>query len=261
MERPWVTADVHEGAGEPPAVLLHSLALDRSVWDDAVATLRGQLPLLVCDLPGHGRSRRLEGEASVEWMADRVADHLRAAGIRRAVVAGLSLGGCVAQALATAHPDLVAGLLLVDTTAWYGPDAERNWEARAQKALREGFASLAGFQLDRWFSPSFRAAQPAAGRRLLDVFSANDPESYAATCRALGRFDGRAGAARIVASATVLVGEHDPATPVDDARDLAGRIPGARLRVLEGASHLSPVERPDAFAEELLLLHGRLAAA
>ncbi len=69
-------------------------------------------------------------------------------------------GGCVAQAFAAAHPHRVEGLLLVDTTDWYGPDAPATWRERAAVARRDGLAGMAAFQTTRWFGDDFREAYP-----------------------------------------------------------------------------------------------------
>jgi 3-oxoadipate enol-lactonase len=260
-EQSCVRATRHPGRDDPPVVLLHSLAMDHSIWDAHVAAVDGRFPVITCDLPGHGSACGIDGEYPVERMADEVARCLRDEGVSGAVVAGLSLGGCVAQSLAGRHPDLVGGLLLADTTAWYGEDAPANWEARAQKARNEGFDSLADFQIARWFSPGYVPANPDVAERLLAIFRSNDITSYVATCRAMGRYDGRAMLERITVPSTVLVGELDPATPVAHAEDLAARLAGARLRIVDGASHMSPVERPEPFLEELFALHGRVVEA
>jgi 3-oxoadipate enol-lactonase len=242
---------------DEPVLLLHSLGLDRSVWSAHVEALREYGPVLVCDLPGHGRSDPLTGPVTVEEMADAVARFLDAHGIDQVTVAGLSLGGCVAQALTFGYPGLVRRIVLVDTTAWYGPNAQASWEERAIRAAEEGLASMANFQLRRWFSPAYPEQNPDLCNRLLAVFRANDLRSYQETCRAMGIYDGRDRLHAIAVPAVVMVGELDPATPVDHARVLATSIPGARLYVLPQTSHLSPVERPEAFRQCLIELLSR----
>lgn len=234
----------------PPIALLHSLALDHTVWHNLLAELPPDLPVLLVDLPGHGMSAPVD-QITIEEMADEVAAAIAALQPRPAGVVGLSLGGCVAQALAVRHPELVDSLGLIDTTAWYGPTAASDWEARAATALDRGLSSLASFQVDRWFSPSFPAAHPTEVRRLLDVFASNDLGSYAATCRALGAVDLRDHLHTITAPTVVVVGEDDQATPPDHARAIARSIRGAELVVLPACRHLSPVERPAEVAAAL----------
>ncbi len=240
----------HTGGGDGTVVLLHSLAMDRTVWDGLVPRLTGRGDVIAVDLPNHGRSPTL-AETSIESMADAVAELLRAEEPHGAVVVGMSLGGCVAQSVAVRHPELVTGLGLLDTTCWYGETAAEDWEARAQRAATDGFESLASFQLERWFSPGFVETHPEIGERLLGVFRANDVEAYGAVCRAMGAMDLRDAVASIDVPTCILVGEHDPATPPSHAEDLRRRIAGAGLHVLPGCSHLSAVEDPAQVARVL----------
>lgn len=238
-----LASEVHGDRGAPAVALLHSLALDRSVWRGVVPALSPRWQLVALDLRGHGESPH-DDRFLVEDLADDVVETLGELGVDRFAVVGLSLGGCVAQAVATRHPQRVTALGLVDTTAWYGPDAPAAWEARAQKASTEGLDSLRGFQLDRWFGAEFLAANPELGEDLLDRFTRTDLASYVATCRAMGAFDGREALEQVSVPAVVVVGEHDPATPVTHAEDLVRRLSGADLTVLPDAKHLTALERP-----------------
>lgn len=229
--------------GDVPLVLLHSLALDRRVWAPVLPLLTVDRPVVTCDLRGHGASPASSG-FTIEEMADDVAAMLDTLPADRVAVAGLSLGGSVAQAFACRYPQRTASLALIDTTAWYGPAAAGEWAARAERARSSGLRSLAQFQLDRWFSDDFAATNPDLCADLLDCFASNDLTSYAATCHALGALDVRAALPGVQAPTLVLVGSEDQATPPSHARDLCERIPNAALRVLEGARHLTTVERP-----------------
>jgi 3-oxoadipate enol-lactonase len=233
------------GEGDETVVLLHSLALDASVWQRVIPELSDRARVLAVDLRGHGRSGA-STDFTVEDMADDVVETLGSLGVARATVVGLSLGGCVAQAVAFRHPEVVAHLVLADTTAWYGEDATQAWAERAERARREGLDALAGFQLDRWFSAGFREGEADLCARLLAVFCANDLDSYTATCAALGGYDGRGRVEGITVPTEIVVGEHDGATPVADADDLGRRVPNARVTVVPEAKHLTALERPDA---------------
>ena len=73
------------------------------------------------------------------------------------------MGGMVALAFAARHPARTSALGLIDTTAWYGPEAPKNWAARANQAVEKGLASLVDFQTTRWFGDDFRANNPGRG--------------------------------------------------------------------------------------------------
>jgi 3-oxoadipate enol-lactonase len=225
-------------------VLLHSLALDATIWADFARRLDPGLTVIAPDLPGHGRQPAGD-PTSVESMADGVAALLRNLGVRDVALVGMSLGGSVAQAVAIRHPDLVSRLGLIDTTAWYGPDAPAAWAGRAQQAVERGLASLAGFQLELWFGDAFREQTPEVGERLLDIFQRNELDNYVASCNALGRMDQRDLVPTIAVPTAVVVGERDQATPPAMAGALHEAIEDSVLTVIPDCKHLSALERPD----------------
>ena len=243
--------------GKPALVLIHSLAMTGAFWDRAAAQLAGEFDIVTLDCRGHGDSAHARGPYSVEQFATDVAAIMDAAGISSAIVAGCSMGGTVAQALAIHHPARVRALALIDTTAWYGADAPKAWRARGQQGLEQGLASLVGFQTTRWFSDAFREAHPEEVDKLVRVFVANDPACYAATCDMLGSADLRAGLGSISVPTAVLVGAEDYATPPDMAHALADAVGGATIEIIDDGRHLTPVQCPDRIAALLRGLASR----
>lgn len=254
--------DLHRGAaGAPRLVLVHSLAMDRGVWDDVIASLGTTVEILAFDCRGHGGSTHAPGPYTVERFADDLAELLDAVGWPRAFVAGMSMGGSVTLGFATRYPDRIAGLGLIDTTAWYGPQASKNWDERAAKAETDGLASMLAFQETRWFSDAFRARRPDVVARAGATFAANDLASYAATCRMLGSFDLREAVARVRTPVEIVVGEEDFATPPEMARALAALIPDSHLEIIAGARHSTAVEVPEVIATMLRRLVARAVVA
>ncbi len=232
-------------------VLIHSLAMDGAFWGPVAASLAGKAEVLALDCRGHGASGKPKEPFSVEQFADDVAGVMDAAGWPSAVVAGASMGGCVALAFAGRYPERVDGLGLIDTTAWYGPDAPGAWAGRAQKALDDGMAALTDFQKTRWFSDGFRQKNPDIVESAIEVFLANDVDAYAATCRMLGACDMRALLPSFRFPVAIMVGEEDYATPVAMAEEMHCAIAGSTLKVIAGARHFTPLEVPEVIADEL----------
>lgn len=241
------------GRDVPRVVLIHSLAMDSSVWDAVVPRLTPSAEVLTLDCRGHGKSQKTPGPYTIEMFGDDVADVMDRVGWSDAVVAGCSMGGCVAQAFAARHPGRVRGLVLIDTTAWYGADALAAWRKRADTARAEGLASMGPFQATRWFGDAFREKNAQLVKDRMDVFVRNDIECYAATCVMLGDADLRAHLAKFSFPTSVVVGEEDYATPVEAARALQQSVKGATLRIIPGARHLTPIEVPEIIADEILV--------
>lgn len=247
----------------PRIVMIHSLALDDSVWNGVASEMEQTADVLTYDCRGHGASDRKSGEFTVDQFADDLADLLDHIGWPNAIVVGCSMGGCVAQAFAAAYADRTNGLGLIDTTAWYGPNAPEEWRKRADKALSEGLSGLAEFQTTRWFSDAFRETNPAVVQETLRVFLGNDLQCYAATCAMLGDADLRPHLPNLKMPVMVVVGEEDYATPVSAAEAIREAVSGATLTVIAKGRHLTPIEHPEQIAGELrsLINRARVEAA
>jgi 3-oxoadipate enol-lactonase len=253
-----ISYTLHEGTG-PRLALVHSLALDRSVWDGVVSALASRTQVLTFDCRGHGKSARPHIPYTAELFARDLAELMDHIGWPSAAVAGASMGGCVTLAFGGLYTNRADGLGLIDTTAWYGPDAPKQFRERAAAAKAKGMAGLIDFQLSRWFSDGWRQGNEAKVKAAMDVFLANDFDCYAASCALLGDADLRHYLPALAMPVSVVVGEEDYATPVAMAMALHASIPSSSLRVLKGARHLTPIERPQEIANDLSQLLDRIS--
>jgi 3-oxoadipate enol-lactonase len=246
----------------PRLALIHSLALDRSIWDGVVARLSNKAEILTLDCRGHGQSGKPRGSFTTELFARDLSELFDHLGWTSATVAGCSMGGCVAQTFAGVYPSRVNGLGLFDTTAWYGPEGPKQWRERAENARTRGLTSLAEFQMSRWFSDGFRKERPEIVDSMVKVFLANDLECYASTCVMLGDADLRHYLPSLQMPVTIVVGEEDYATPVAASQKLHEAIKQSTMTILPGGRHLTPVQCPDQIASHLAdLVEGRSANA
>jgi 3-oxoadipate enol-lactonase len=231
--------------------LIHSLALDRSVWDGVVQRLEDEAEILTYDCRGHGQSPKAKGPYTASLFARDLMELFDHIGWDTAAVAGCSMGGNVAQACAAEYPPRVTALGLIDTTAWYGADAPAKFKERAETARAKGMRGMIDFQLTRWFSDDFRAGHPDVLKRTFDIFVANDLDCYGASCELLGVADTREALGSFTMPVAIVVGEEDYATPVAMATQLHDAIPQSTLTIIPGARHLTPIEFPDRIASEL----------
>ncbi len=242
---------LHAADGPNRIVLIHSLALDRGIWDGVAEKLADRASVLAYDTRGHGRSSRVPGPFSMEQFAQDLAQLMDHVGWSSAIVAGCSMGGGVAQAFGGLYPERTAGLGLIDTTAWYGAEAPAQWRQRAATAKAKGLGSMLSFQTARWFGDRFRMERADLVDAAARVFLASDPDCYAATCEMLGDADLRPYLRTFRMPVAVVVGEEDYATPIAAARELHEAIGGSTLTILKGR-HLTPIECPDQIAGIIL---------
>lgn len=237
-------------ADAPVLVLANSLGTDARIWDAVIAPLSARFRIVSYDKRGHGLSDAPAGDYS---LADHTTDltglldHLQ---IEQFALAGVSVGGLIAQDFALRQPKRLTALILCDTAPRLG-DATL-WNSRIDIVRTRGMAPLADPVMERWFSPRFHAERgdELAGWR--NLFLRTDPDGYAGTCATLRDSDLTAEIPRISAPTLVVVGADDRSTPVDLVRACAAAIPGARFEVLADAGHIPSIEQPAALASLML---------
>jgi 3-oxoadipate enol-lactonase len=237
-----------EGPRDRPAVLLHhSLAGTLALFDELAARLAGRYRVVRFDARGHGASETTPAPYDFETLtADVVAllDHL---GIGRAHFLGLSMGGMIGQYMGLLHPDRVASLMLVSTTSRIPPEAHAIWDERIAAVTAAGMAGQVAGSITRWLSPTARTERPDLVHRLATSIEATPLEGFVGWARAIRELDVTDRLGAITAPTLVVVGALDPGTPVAAAEAIHARIPGSRLVVMPGLSHMLPIEAPDAF--------------
>lgn len=239
-----------DGPADAPVLLLsNSLGTDRTMWAPQIDAWTADFRVLRYDQRGHGVSDAPAGGYSIDRLGRDVVELLDALDIASVDFCGLSLGGMVGQWLGIRTADRVRRLILANTSSYMGPPA--NWDARIASVLKDGMAPLAGPSVERWFTPEFTAASPAAIAPVEHMLQTTSPAGYAGCCAAIRDMDMRRTAALIDTPVLVIGGSRDPATPPPHSDALAGTIAGARLVMLD-AAHLSNVEQSAAFARAVL---------
>jgi 3-oxoadipate enol-lactonase / 4-carboxymuconolactone decarboxylase len=242
-----VHVQIDGSPGAPPLLMLHSLGTSLHVWDGQVPTLVRHYRVIRPDLRGHGLSGVTPGPYTIEGMARDCLAVLDALGIQKAHIAGLSIGGIIAQTIAAHAPDRVASLVLCDT-AMAIPGREIYTE-RAATVRAKGMEAIADAVMTRWVTPGFMHSPEAQGLRAMLLRTA--PEGYAAAGEAIVTADLSSSTQGLRVPALVLVGEKDEATPPASAESLRKAIAESSLEVIPNASHIPTVEQPQAVADAI----------
>ncbi|MFF8609505.1 alpha/beta fold hydrolase [Streptomyces sp. NPDC015346] len=230
--------------GEPLLVLGPSLGTSMTVWAPHLRALAQNFRVLPFDLPGHGDSPADllgdpgPGGTTVADLAALVLDLIDHHGVRQFHYAGISLGGAIGAHLAAHHPERVASLTLICSSAHFG--APGPWRERAALVRLKGTAPLLVTNPGRWFADPRTRTTPR-GRALLKSLADADPAGYAACCDALAGYDLRPRLGQISAPTLVIGGAHDVATPPHHAQELAHGIRRATLKIIS-TGHLAAEE-------------------
>jgi 3-oxoadipate enol-lactonase/4-carboxymuconolactone decarboxylase len=233
--------------GAPALLLIHSLGTSLHVWDDQARALSRSFRVIRADLRGHGLTQLVSGPGSIATYAQDMLAVLDALQIDHAHVAGLSIGGLVAQSVAAQAPDRVMSLILCDTAMMIPPP--EGWHGRAAAVRAGGMAVLADAVMARWITPGFAGSPQAAGLRAMLLRTL--PEGYAGAAEAIAAADLTASTSALTLPALIMVGDQDQATPVSSAEAMHAAIAGSRLVILPNAAHLPTVETPDAVTQAI----------
>ena len=251
MTQPLALAASLEGpAGAPVLVLGNSLGTTGEVWEPQAAALGERFRLLRFEHRGHGGSPSLPGPYTIAELGADVLRLLDGFGVRTASYCGISLGGMIGMWLAAHAPERIGALALCCTSAYLPPAGF--WTDRAAQARAAGMASLAEPVVGRWFTPVFRARDPATVGRFVTTVAGVDPQGYAGCCEAIAAMDPRSSLARISARTLDIAGAEDPATPPWHGARIASAVGRSRLRVIRGGSHLANVSQPGEVTAALL---------
>jgi 3-oxoadipate enol-lactonase len=238
------------GPREAPTILLsNSLGTNLEMWNSQVPVLSRKFCVLRYDMRGHGQSTVTPGPYTIEQLAQDVLlllDHLN---IEKTHFCGLSMSGLIGMLLALRNPQRLRHLILCNTSPKIA-NAEI-WNTRIETVRKSGMAAIIDGVIQRWFTPTFQAASPAAIESTRKVLLDTPVEGYAACCAAIRDIDLRDSIAGIQVPTLVITGTSDPVTPPSESRLFAERIAGAQYKELP-AAHLSNIEAAEAFTMELL---------
>jgi pimeloyl-ACP methyl ester carboxylesterase len=245
----------HEGGDGPALLLLNGWTASGIMWPgEWLRQLERRFRVIRIDNRGSGWSRNAPAPFTIGDMADDAAAVLRATGVDQATVAGLSMGGMIAQELAVRHPDRVSRLVIMASR----PPSPAHLVAD-QTLLRGILARPAGKPLpdyfrDLWGSftgPGF--ANPQLLDELVEqILTRPTPRNLLLQpTRAIMAWNGPSRLASISAPTVVVHGIDDRLMPVGNGMRLARLIPGARYVELPDTGHILPMEAPDAVAEIL----------
>lgn len=239
-----------------PIVFSHGIFMDRGMFAPQVERFGKDHRCIVWDERGHG----LTGEALEPFSywdsAEDLVAVLSAAGVERAALAGMSQGGYLTLRAALAHPEVVQGLILIDTQS-RSEDPENvpryeqlidHWTTDGMDdelaGVLEGIILGSGFAHAEQWRAKWREFAPENVRQLFATLMNRDDVT-----ERLGE---------LTMPTLVVHGGQDAAVPVERAEELAARIPDAELVVIPDAGHAANLTHPDEVNPHIERFLGRL---
>ncbi len=227
----------------PALVFINSLGTDFRIWDRIAADFGQRFRIICYDKRGHGLSDAPIGPYTLPDHVDDLQALMVQLEVGPAVLAGVSVGGMIAQSFCARHAQRISALVLCDTAARIG--TSDLWNERISRVRNSGLESIADTVLERWFSSEFRQQRATEFGGWRNMLIRTPAEGYASTCAAIRDADLGQSSPLINKPVLVVCGEHDGATPPDLVRALAASIPGSRFELILRAGHLPSVEQPN----------------
>jgi pimeloyl-ACP methyl ester carboxylesterase len=232
-----------------PVVFVHGVGLDHTMWDAVLSLLYGD-QLLRYDMIGHGAAPAPPGPYRLADFIAQLNDFADHASLDQFDLVGFSMGALVAQGYAAAHPQRVRRMVLLNsvfdrTLAEREAVIERVADVRAG-----GYSASIATALARWFSEEFAATRPHVVADVDRRLSANNERAYADAYEVFATADAEVVHVtdKMQAPTLVITGSDDTRSTPEMAYLLAAAMPNARVQVIEGVRHLTPLECPEVVA-------------
>ncbi len=230
-------------------MLSNPMGTNLHLWDPQIPAWAEHFRVVRYDLRGHGASVANQGPYSVEGLGRDALAIMDALGIERVHWLGLSMGSVVGLWLLVHARERIGRAVLASTAAQIpGPDL---WNNRIQSARDTGMNGVATTAAERWFTKTFRDANPEKVEAVMEMVRTTSLHGYLAALAAIRDMDMREAIRSIANKVLVIAGRHDPSTPPGMGALVASSIEGAKFVTLE-ASHMSNIEDEANFTEAVV---------
>jgi 3-oxoadipate enol-lactonase len=234
------------GSG-PPVILLHPFPAHHELWLPIATMLASRYRLIMPDLRGHGESSLGNGPATMQKHAADIARVMDNAGIDRAPLIGVSIGGYAIFEFWRRFRDRVTALVLCNTKAQAdAPEARANRLRVADDVLQHGTEPFFEGMVQRLLGESTRRSRPDLAEGALRMMRKMSAENVAGVQRGMAeRPDSVPTLKTITVPTLIITGDEDILTGVPEAELMKQNIPGSRVNVIAKAGHYSPWEQQD----------------
>src|SRR6185295_13394461 len=201
------------------------------------------------DQRGHGGTDAPTGAYAFDTLVNDVIALLDAFEIERAHFVGLSMGGMTAVALAEKHAHRLDKIVPCDCGPASTPQSAQQWDERIAIVKEKGMEAMVEPTVARWCPPDFLAAHKDRADRLRQMIRSTPAAGFIGCAGALSNFDLRPDLNKVNRPTFFICGGKDASLPGTKA--LHAAVAGSSFLEIEGAGHISNVERPDIFTRAL----------
>lgn len=235
-----------------PLICLHGYALDHTIWLDMAKEMKSNVRLILPDMRGHGKSPALEGKYSMREMAEDILKTMDSLKLDRAYIAGHSMGGYIALALAEYYPDRLSGMALVASHAF--ADLPEKKKARLNDIEKVKLSSPSEVLSEM---PSKLSRNPEVAEHCKNLISQTSKNGVMGVLAGMAERPDRVEVmASLKIPAMVIAGTDDQLIALETSKEMTVRVKGLQLVEILNAGHMPMMENPRETAMALLNLFG-----
>lgn len=226
---------------KPTIVLIHGHGVDASIWDAVYDDLASEYNVVKPDLSAQS------SHETIDAYAEELASLLQSAQIQSCVLIGHSMGGYIVLAFAEQHPELVSGLVLLNSTAFADDEAKKQSRQKTAESLEEqGSGPFIEQTVPKMFGEDFKKSHSGEIAQFVDRFSKLPAKALSAGMKAMASRPDRTHVLKNASFPVLIIaGQQDQLVPYAKSQELIAAVPNAKTVVLEKAGHLGVIESPD----------------
>lgn len=239
--------------GAPTIILIHGFPLNKSMWNRQMEKLEADYRVIAYDVRGHGKSDSGDDDFSIELFGQDLILLMDALKIEKAMLCGLSMGGYIALNAIENYPERFTALVLSDTNCAADTPESKEKRMKAIESIRKnGVEKYADDSLKKLFAPESFTTNSKEVDKAREMISTTSKQSLYNTLHALAKRKETCSKLPVIkVPVLILVGKEDIITPPEAAHSMHEKIKDSYLHIINHAGHLSNLEKPGEFNEQL----------
>ncbi|MFZ2324636.1 MAG: alpha/beta fold hydrolase [Ignavibacteriaceae bacterium] len=239
--------------GVPVIIFIHGFPFNKSMWNKQVEALKDNYRVVAYDVRGHGNSDAGAGDFSIELFVNDLLSLMDALKIDRTMLCGLSMGGYIALNAIENYPNRFDALILSDTNCIADtPEAKEKRMKTIESIKKDGVEKFADESMNNFFAPESFATKEVEIAYIRKMIVNTSKQSLYKTLQAFyKRKETCSRLQDINIPVLIMVGKEDKITPPEAAQMMHEKIEDSLLSIIEHAAHLSNMENPGEFNEQL----------
>ena len=239
--------------GAPVIIFIHGFPFNKSMWDKQFNALKNNYRVIAYDVRGHGNSDAGTGDFSIELFVKDLLNFMDALNIDKTMLCGLSMGGYIALNAIQNYPDRFDALILSDTNCIADtPEVKEKRMKTIESIKKVGVEKFADESVKNLFAPDSFLTKKEEIAVVREMIVNTSKQSLYKTLRAFyERKETCSKLQDINVPVLIMVGQEDKITPLAAAELMHEKIKDSLLFIIEHAGHLSNMENPSAFNNQL----------